>query len=76
EDNVSGVLFPLGDVAALSERLRRLIEAPQLRRQLGAAARARAEARFSQAQMAAAYEAVFAAVLREDGKQRTKEYAI
>jgi glycosyltransferase involved in cell wall biosynthesis len=76
EDNVSGALFPLGDVAALSERLRRLIEAPQLRHQLGAAARARAEARFSQAQMAAAYEAVFAAVLRKDGKQRTKEYAI
>lgn len=63
EDNVSGVLFPLGDVAALSERLRRLIEAPQLRRQLGAAARSRAETHFSQAQMVAAYEAVFADVM-------------
>lgn len=76
EDNVNGVLFPLGDVVALSERLRRLIEAPQLRRQLGAAARARAEARFGQAQMAAAYEAVFAAVLTEDEKRRTEEYAV
>lgn len=65
EDNITGILFPMGDVAALSERLRRLIEAPQVRRQLGAAARAKAEARFSQAQMAAAYEAVFAAVLAQ-----------
>lgn len=65
EDNITGALFPMGDVTALSERLRRLIEVPSVRHQLGAAAQARAEARFSQAQMAAAYEAVFAAVLAQ-----------
>jgi glycosyltransferase involved in cell wall biosynthesis len=63
EEGVNGYLFPMGDVAALSERIRRLIENPALRGQLGAMARSRAETRFDQARMAAGVEAVFTGLL-------------
>ena len=43
EDGVSGLLFPRGDAAALGERLVALIDAPERRRALGAAARAAIE---------------------------------
>lgn len=46
-DGVTGLLFPPGDRDALAERLARLMGDPALRRSQGAAARERAEQRFS-----------------------------
>jgi glycosyltransferase involved in cell wall biosynthesis len=39
EDNVTGIVFPHGDYAALGSALLRLVEDPALRSQLGARAR-------------------------------------
>lgn len=46
-DGETGLLVPPGDVPALRAALQRLLGDPQLRRRLGAAARARAAAEFS-----------------------------
>jgi glycosyltransferase involved in cell wall biosynthesis len=43
EDEVTGLLVPPGDVAALASALDRLISAPELRERLGRAARRRIE---------------------------------
>jgi len=45
-DGETGLLVPPGDEAALTEALRRLVDDRELRRKLGAAGRARAEASF------------------------------
>jgi glycosyltransferase involved in cell wall biosynthesis len=47
EDGVDGLLFPKNDVDALAERLTRVMSSPDLRRRLGAAARARAVREYS-----------------------------
>lgn len=47
EDGKTGLLFPAGDVAALTQALLKLIEDRGLRQQMGGAARARALALFS-----------------------------
>lgn len=47
EDGVSGVLAPLYDAVALADALQKLAQDERLRRQLGAAARKRTEAMFS-----------------------------
>lgn len=47
EDGRSGFVIPVGDSAALSDRLRSLINSPVLRAQMGQAARERAERLFN-----------------------------
>jgi glycosyltransferase involved in cell wall biosynthesis len=47
EDGREGMLFPVGDVAALTARLRQLVEQPELRRSLGDGARSRMEQEFT-----------------------------
>ena len=48
ENGRTGYLIPLGDAAALTERLTKLLEAPDLRHQMGAAARQKAQAEFDE----------------------------
>lgn len=47
EDGTTGLLFELGDAGALAEQLGRLIQQPQLREQIAAAAAERIASRFS-----------------------------
>jgi glycosyltransferase involved in cell wall biosynthesis len=55
----AGLIFPEGNVAALRERLARLIGDPDLRLRLGQAGRARVLANYTQAQIAAQTTAVY-----------------
>ena len=43
EDSRDGLIVPAGDAAALTEAIRRLLEHPELRQQLGEAARAKVQ---------------------------------
>ncbi|MEO8605534.1 MAG: glycosyltransferase, partial [bacterium] len=61
DDGVSGLLVAPRDAAALADALARLLDDGELRRTLGAAARAAAEARFDIRKNAAQYAALFAA---------------
>ena len=58
-DGDSGLLVPAGDARGFGHALRRLIEAPALREQLGAAARRHAEAEFHISVMADRYERLY-----------------
>jgi glycosyltransferase involved in cell wall biosynthesis len=66
-DGVTGVLVPTGDLGALRAALLRLLAAPAERRRLGAAARARAERRFSVGSLVAAHLSLYERVLGERG---------
>ena len=59
EAGTSGLLVPKADAVALADALQRLITYPNERRAMGAAARARAEALFSQEAIAAQTIAVY-----------------
>lgn len=54
-DGVTGYLVPAGDTKEFAERLRQLAESQELRSELGAASRLRAEQQLSVAAMAAAF---------------------
>lgn len=64
-DEHTGLLVPVGDGAALTCALRRLIANPVLRQQLGEHARARARAELSARSMADRFEDVFQGAHRE-----------
>ncbi len=61
----AGLIFPEGDVQALTAALARLIDAAALRRELAERGRARVLARFTQAQVAAATHAVYRTILAQ-----------
>jgi len=65
EDGVSGLLVPPGDVAALANALRRLLDDAALRRRFGEAGRARVLAQFSIDAMVDGNLAVYRKVLTE-----------
>jgi len=59
----AGPVFPENDALALHAALKRLLESPELRRQLGARGRARVLAQFTQQQVAQATVAVYREML-------------
>jgi glycosyltransferase involved in cell wall biosynthesis len=63
EDAVTGILCPPGRPAALAAAIRRLVEAPRLRRAMGAAGRQRAASLFTAQAMSARYQAMYRRVL-------------
>ncbi|MEM6366909.1 MAG: N-acetyl-alpha-D-glucosaminyl L-malate synthase BshA [Myxococcota bacterium] len=63
EDGVSGLLFPSRDVDALADRVRQLMDGPELRRRMGEAGRSRA-LRFGPAASVDAYENLYARLVR------------
>lgn len=60
----AGVIVPEGDPAALADALRRLMDAPDRRRELAERGRARVLARYTQAQIAAQTVDVYRSMLR------------
>lgn len=65
-----GYLFPVGDTAALAERLARLAD-PRQRLAMGRAARRKVEGRFSEGAMVERYESLLAGIA---AKRRTHEH--
>ncbi len=61
-DGVTGLLADPGDIAGLTEHLRRLLDDPELRRRMGAAGRRHAAERFGADRMAADVAAVYDAL--------------
>jgi glycosyltransferase involved in cell wall biosynthesis len=71
-DGVDGLLFPVGDVAALSARLRLLMGDAGERRRLGAAARDTARGRFSDQLYFQSIEALYLDVIGSGGDVRAR----
>jgi glycosyltransferase involved in cell wall biosynthesis len=65
QDGTSGFIVPIGDPAALTDRLALLVKDPDLRRRLGSAARDRVTDEFSASAMARRLEAQYDAVISE-----------
>lgn len=63
EDGVTGLLVPPGEVDALVDALRRLLDDEALRRRLGAAGRLVAQERFSVESASRSFEALYAEIL-------------
>jgi glycosyltransferase involved in cell wall biosynthesis len=68
EDGVSGFIVPIGDAAALAERLAALTVDPELRLRMGAAGRRRVIDSFSDHAMARGLEEQYASVIAESGQ--------
>lgn len=62
-DGVEGFVVPVRDIDALAERLEHLLTHPELRAQMGKAARARAEAQFSLTRQAQVFEQLYQSLL-------------
>lgn len=67
EDNKTGCLFPPGDVVGLTQALLKLIEDPNLRRQIGGAARLRALVCFSSQKITSETVAFYSELLENTG---------
>jgi glycosyltransferase involved in cell wall biosynthesis len=67
ENGVSGFLFPVGDRAALSAHIRRLIEDPHKRDALGKNARKRMEEHFSEEKVLSLYQKLFSEQIVQNG---------
>lgn len=63
EEGKTGLLFPAGDVPALAQALRRLLEDGDLRRQMGEAARMRALELFSSRRIIEEMQALYRRLL-------------
>jgi glycosyltransferase involved in cell wall biosynthesis len=63
EDGEQGLLIPQGDAEALETALRRLVESPQLRRNLGQQARQRVEAAFTPEAVIRQLDGIYRALL-------------
>jgi glycosyltransferase involved in cell wall biosynthesis len=63
-EGIEGYLVPVGDDAALAERLRGLLDDPELRARMGAAGRERAEREFAIERTVAGYEALITRLTR------------
>jgi len=66
-DELTGLLVPPDDPAALADRLRRLMEAPALGEDLGRAARTEIAERFSFDRMTGAFDRLYESELRQQG---------
>jgi len=67
-DGETGILTPVGDVAALAAAIERLRADPALRAGMGRAAWERVRLEFSESKMLDAYEAVFRSAARIRGR--------
>ena len=70
EDGVSGILIPNEDRDALVAAMQRMVEQPDLRVQMGQAARCRAVERFDIRQTVRAYEALYEEILQRGRPNR------
>ena len=70
EDGVGGILFPVGDAAALCAALLRLSRTAEDRRAMGRALRKRAAEHFSLEQMTRTQRGIYQSVLRRGAEQR------
>ena len=67
EHEVTGLLVPAGDAAAIAKAVIRLAETPELAARLGAAARSRVRARFGMGRMVTELEQVYARAMGRRG---------
>ena len=70
EDGRTGLLVPVGDELALAGAVRRLVQDPELRARLGAAARVHVEATFGMDRMVAEYAALYTELAERRGLGR------
>jgi glycosyltransferase involved in cell wall biosynthesis len=68
EHEVTGLLVPAGDSAAIAKAVIRLTEAPELADRLGTAARARVRARFGMGRMVTELEDVYVRAMQGAGR--------
>lgn len=66
-DRITGLLVPAHDAEALAQAYGQLLDSPELRMQMGAAARKRVLQKFSIAQMIRAYEQLYTDLLSRNG---------
>ncbi|MBE2192949.1 MAG: glycosyltransferase family 4 protein [Anaerolinea sp.] len=70
-DGIDGFVVPVRDIAAMTDRITRLLVDPALREQMGRSARARVEAEFSLERQAHVFEEMYASVANHGDIQKT-----